>query len=51
MHTVAIQLIDGKIVIYNRYNNKVFPYEYASRSEVLPNKSDFICGYLIEEET
>ena len=50
LHTVTVQLIEGKIVIYNRYNSKDFPYEYASRNEVLPKKSDFICGYLIEEE-
>ena len=50
LHTVTVQLIDGKIVIYNRYNSKDFPYEYASRQDALPKKSDFICGYLIEQE-
>ena len=50
LHTVTVQLIDDKIVIYNRYNNKDYPYEYASRKDVLPKKSDFICGYLIEGE-
>ena len=50
LHTVAVQLIDGKIRIYNRYNNKDYPYDYNSAKELLPEKSDFICGYLIEEE-
>ncbi len=50
LHTVTVQLIDGKIRIYNRYNNKDFPYDYNSRKDLLPKKSDFICGYLIEEE-
>lgn len=50
LHTVTVQLVDDKIVIYNRYNNKDFPYEYASRYEALAKKSNFICGYLIEEE-
>ena len=50
LHTVTVQLIDDKIVIYNRYNNKDYPYEYASRQDVLPDKTDFICGYLIEQE-
>ena len=49
LHTVAVQKIDGKIVIYNRYNNRDYPYIYPSRAELLPHKSDFICGYLIEE--
>ena len=50
LHTVTVQLIDDKIVIYNRYNNKDYPYEYSSRKDVLPDKTDFICGYLIEKE-
>lgn len=49
LHTVTVQLIDGKIRIYNRYNNRDVPYDYESRKELLPKKSDFICGYLIKE--
>lgn len=47
LHTVTVQIIDGKIRIYNRYNNRDYPYDYESRTELLPKKSDFICGYLI----
>ena len=50
LHTVTVQLIDGKIRVYNRYNNKDYPYDYSGRKELLPRKSDFICGYLIKEE-
>ncbi len=49
LHTVAIEKKDGKITVYNRYNNRDYPYEYISEKEFLPRKSDFICGYLIEE--
>lgn len=50
LHTVAVQKVDGyKIKVYNRYNNRDYPYIYKSRREFLPKKSDFICGYLIEE--
>lgn len=50
IHTVTVQLTeDEKIKIYNRYNNKDFPYEYADRHEFMPDKTNFICGYLIEE--
>ncbi len=47
LHTVTVQAIDGKIRVYNRYNNRDYPYDYISRTELLPKKSDFICGYLI----
>ena len=47
LHTVTVQKINGKIRIYNRYNNRDYPYDYESRTELLPKKSDFICGYLI----
>ena len=47
LHTVTVQTIDGKIRVYNRYNNRDNPYDYISRAELLPKKSDFICGYLI----
>ena len=47
LHTVTVQAIDGKIRVYNRYNNRDYPYDYISRAELLPKKSDFICGYLI----
>ena len=47
LHTVTVQTIDGKIRVYNRYNNRDYPYDYISRAELLPKKSDFICGYLI----
>lgn len=47
LHTVTVQAIDGKIRVYNRYNNRDYPYDYISRTEFLPKKSDFICGYLI----
>ena len=47
LHTVTVQIIDGKIRIYNRYNNRDYPYDYSGRTELLPKKSDFICGYLI----
>ena len=47
LHTVTVQIIDGKIRIYNRYNNRDYPYDYENRTELLPKKSDFICGYLI----
>lgn len=50
LHTVAVQKEGYKIKIYNRYNNRDYPYIYPSRAELLPHKSDFICGYLIEEE-
>ena len=50
LHTVTVQLVDGKIRIYNRYNNRDVPYDYESRKELLPKKSDFICGYLIKED-
>lgn len=50
LHTVTVQLTDGKIRVYNRYNNRDYPYDYKSREELLPKKSDFICGYLIKEE-
>lgn len=50
LHTVAVHKTDGyKIKVYNRYNNRDYPYIYKSRSEFLPHKSDFICGYLIKE--
>ena len=50
LHTVAVQKVDGfKIKVYNRYNNRDYPYIYKSRTDFLPDKSDFICGYLIEE--
>ena len=47
LHTVTVQKINGKIRIYNRYNNRDYPYDYESRTELLPKKPDFICGYLI----
>lgn len=47
LHTVTVQAIDGKIRVYNRYNKIDYPYDYISRAELLPKKSDFICGYLI----
>ena len=50
LHTVTVQLIDGKIRIYNRYNNRDYPYDYEDRKALLPKKSDFICGYLIKED-
>ncbi len=50
LHTVTVQKKDGKIIVYNRYNNKDYPYEYESHSQLLPLKSDFICGYLIHEK-
>ena len=50
LHTVAVEKVDGyKIKVYNRYNNRDYPYIYKSRRDFLPKKSDFICGYLIEE--
>ncbi len=50
LHTVTVEKVDGyKIKVYNRYNNRDYPYIYKSRREFLPKKSDFICGYLIEE--
>lgn len=50
LHTVAVQKVDGyKIKVYNRYNNRDYPYIYKSRTELLPHKSDFICGYLIKK--
>lgn len=51
LHTVTVQAIDGKIRVYNRYNNRDYPYDYISRTELLPKKSDFICGYLIYSNT
>lgn len=51
LHTVTVQAIDGKIRVYNRYNNRDYPYDYISRAELLPKKSDFICGYLIYSNT
>lgn len=50
LHTVAVQKEGYRIKVYNRYNNRDYPYIYPSRAELLPHKSDFICGYLIEEE-
>ncbi len=49
IHTVTVQKKGNRIIVYNRYNNRDYPYEYDSRYHILPYKSDFICGYLIEE--
>ncbi|MGN0443124.1 MAG: hypothetical protein ACI4F5_00735 [Acutalibacteraceae bacterium] len=49
LHTVAVKYIDGKIRVYNRSNGRSYPVEYSSRGELMPDKTDFICGYLINE--
>ena len=49
LHTVTVQKVDGKIRVYNRYNGRDYPYDYSSREELMPNKTDFICGYLLKE--
>ncbi len=49
LHTVAVQKKDSKIIVYNRYNNRDYPYEYESEKELLPKKSDFICGYILSD--
>ncbi len=50
LHTVAVEKKGDCITVYNRYNNRDYPYEYDSRYHLLPHKSDFICGYLIMEQ-
>lgn len=49
IHTVTVQYVDGRIRIYNRTNRTDHPMEYENRYDVMPNKTNFICGYLIEE--
>lgn len=49
LHTVAVKYIDGKIRIYNRSNGRNYPVDYSSRQEFMPDKTDFICAYLINE--
>ncbi len=36
LHTVAVQKVGCKIKVYNRYNNRDYPYIYPSRAELLP---------------
>lgn len=49
LHTVAVQTVNGKIRVYNRSNGREYPVDYGSRKELMPKKSDFICGYLIDQ--
>lgn len=49
LHTVAVRFIDGKIRVYNRSNGRSYPVDYTSRNEFMPDKTDFICGYLLNK--
>ncbi len=49
LHTVAVKSINGKIRVYNRSNGRDYPVEYSSEQELMPDKTDFICGYLLNK--
>lgn len=49
IHTVTAQSVNGRIRIYNRYNNRDYPMDYENRHDMMPDKTNFICGYLLEE--
>lgn len=45
LHTVCVQEVDGKIRVYNRYNNWTTPADYDKPEDFFPKGVQYIVGY------
>ncbi|MBR3768821.1 MAG: hypothetical protein IKL10_11375 [Clostridia bacterium] len=46
IHTVCVEKTESGYKVYNRYNNKDYPYEYKTAQEVV-DTIRFLAGYII----